>query len=140
MILGALPLFHSFGQTCGLNASVATGACLTLIARFAPGKALSVIERDAVTVFEGVPTMYGALLHHADRGSYDTSSLTLCASGGAALPVELLRGFEAAFGCQVLEGYGLARPRRSPRSTTRTASASPARSARRSRRADRLSR
>src|SRR4051794_14487170 len=107
VILGALPLFHSFGQTCGLNASVAAGACLTLIARFAPGKALSVIERDAVTVFEGVPTMYGALLHHPDRGSYDTSSLTLCASGGAALAVEVLRGFEAAFACTVLEGYGL---------------------------------
>ena len=58
VILGALPLFHSFGQTCGLNASIAAGACLTLIPRFAPGKALAIIERDAVTVFEGVPTMY----------------------------------------------------------------------------------
>ena len=107
MILGALPLFHSFGQTCGLNASIATGACLTLVPRFMPSKALAVIERDAVTVFEGVPTMYGAMLNTPDRDFYDTSSLTLCASGGAALPVEILRGFEAAFGCQVLEGYGL---------------------------------
>ena len=60
-----------------------------------------------MTVFEGVPTMYGAMLNTPDRDFYDTSSLTLCASGGAALPVEVLRGFEAAFGCQVLEGYGL---------------------------------
>jgi long-chain acyl-CoA synthetase len=56
---------------------------------------------------EGVPTMYVALLQHPDRTSYDTSALRLCVSGGAALPVEVLRGFEAAFGCVILEGYGL---------------------------------
>jgi len=107
VILGALPLFHSFGQVCGLNASVAAGGCLTLIPRFSAGKALAVIERDAVTVFEGVPTMYAAMLNHPDRQACDTSSLTLCASGGAALPVEVLKGFEETFRCQVLEGYGL---------------------------------
>jgi long-chain acyl-CoA synthetase len=107
VILGALPLFHSFGQTCGLNASVAAGACLTLIPRFIPSKALSIIERDAVTVFEGVPTMYAAMLNDPERHTYDVSSLALCASGGAALPVEILKGFEATFGCTVLEGYGL---------------------------------
>jgi long-chain acyl-CoA synthetase len=51
--------------------------------------------------------MYGAMLHLPDREQYDTSSLELCASGGAALPVELLRGFDEAFNCKVLEGYGL---------------------------------
>jgi long-chain acyl-CoA synthetase len=107
VILGALPLFHSFGQTCGLNASVLAGGCLTLIPRFAPGRALAIIERDAVTHFEGVPTMYSAMLNDAGRGMWDTSSLRVCASGGAALPVEVLKGFEAAFGCTVLEGYGL---------------------------------
>jgi long-chain acyl-CoA synthetase len=107
VVLGALPLFHSFGQTCGLNATIASGATLTLIPRFDPRKALQIIERDAVTVFEGVPTMYGALLHEPDRDKFDTSTLQFCASGGAAMPVELLRGFEQAFGCQVLEGYGL---------------------------------
>jgi long-chain acyl-CoA synthetase len=107
VVLGALPLFHSFGQTCGLNATIASGATLTLIPRFEPHKALEIIERDAVTVFEGVPTMYGALLHEPGRGEFDTSTLRFCASGGAALPVELLRGFERAFGSKVLEGYGL---------------------------------
>src|SRR4051794_14817932 len=107
VILGALPLFHSFGQVCGLNASIAAGACLTLIPRFMAGKALSIIERDAVTVFEGVPTMYAAMLNDPERHAYDLSSLQLCASGGAALPVEILKGFEATFGCTVLEGYGL---------------------------------
>ncbi len=107
VILGALPLFHSFGQTCGLNTSVAAGATLTLIPRFDPVKALEIVQRDRVDVFEGVPTMYNAILHTPDHERHDTSTLTLCVSGGAALPVELLRGFEAAFKCKILEGYGL---------------------------------
>ena len=105
--LGALPLFHSFGQTCGLNATLGGGGTLTLIPRFEPGKALEIIERDRVNIFQGVPTMYGAMLHHPEREQSDVSSLKICASGGSAMPVELLRGFEEAFGCKVLEGYGL---------------------------------
>jgi long-chain acyl-CoA synthetase len=105
--LGALPLFHSFGQTCALNATIASGGTLSLIPRFDPGKALEIIERDRVNLFEGVPTMYNAILQHPERDRFDTSSLALCVSGGSAMPVELLRGFEDAFGCKVLEGYGL---------------------------------
>jgi len=106
-ILGALPLFHAFGQTCALNAAVSSGASLTLIPRFDAGKALAAIQRDRITVFEGVPTMYAALLHHTDRDEYDTATLRACVSGGAALAVELLQGFEEAFACMILEGYGL---------------------------------
>jgi long-chain acyl-CoA synthetase len=106
-ILGALPLFHSFGQTCGLNSSVAAGAMLSLIPRFDPVKALEIVQRDRITIFEGVPTMFAAMLHVPDREAYDLSSLRLCASGGSAMPVEVLRGFEEAFGAKVLEGYGL---------------------------------
>src|SRR6202011_2441121 len=105
VILGALPLFHAFGQTAGLNAAITAGSCLTLIPRFSPAKALSIIERDRVTVFEGVPTMFAAMLHCSERG--DTTSLRLCAFGGAAMPVEVMRGFEDTFDCMVLEGYGL---------------------------------
>src|SRR3712207_1497134 len=105
--MGCLPLFHVFGLTCGLNASVLAGSCLTLIPRFDGAKALSVIERDRVTVFEGVPTMFAAMLHSPDRDRADVSSLRLCVSGGSAMPVEVMRGFEEAFGCIVLEGYGL---------------------------------
>jgi long-chain acyl-CoA synthetase len=105
--LGALPLFHSFGQTCGMNATVGGRGTLTLIPRFDPGKALEIIQRDHVNIFQGVPTMYGAMLHHPEHEQYDTSSLQVCASGGSAMPVELMRGFEDAFGCKVLEGYGL---------------------------------
>jgi long-chain acyl-CoA synthetase len=105
--LGALPLFHSFGQTCSLNATVLAGGTLTLIPRFDPGKALEIMQRDEVNLFQGVPTMYGALLHHPDRTQFDTSRLKQCVSGGSALPVELLRTFEQEFGCKILEGYGL---------------------------------
>jgi long-chain acyl-CoA synthetase len=107
VILGALPLFHAFGQTCALNAAVGAGSSLTLIPRFSADAALEAIERDRVTVFEGVPTMFSALLNHHERERFDVSTLRVCVSGGAALPVEVLRGFEAAFGCVVLEGYGL---------------------------------
>ena len=108
VVMGCLPLFHVFGLTCGLNGSVLAGAMLTLIPRFDPRKALEVIERDAVTVFEGVPTMYSALLSVADQAAAGaTRSLRTCVSGGAALPVQVLTDFEKAFGCTVLEGYGL---------------------------------
>ncbi len=107
VVLGALPLFHSFGQTVGLNLAVAAGACLALLPRFVPGDVLDLVERRGVTVFEGVPTMYAALLNDADRDGRDMSSLRVCVSGGAALPLEVLHGFEAAFDCVVLEGYGL---------------------------------
>jgi long-chain acyl-CoA synthetase len=107
VVLGALPLFHSFGQTVGLNLAVASGASLALLPRFHPGDVLDLVERRRVTVFEGVPTMYAALLNQPDRDRRDTSSLRVCVSGGAALPLEVLHGFEAAFACVILEGYGL---------------------------------
>jgi len=107
VILGCLPLFHSFGQTCALNCAVRVGASLTMLPRFEPAKALEIVQRDKVTVFLGVPTMYSAMLNCERREDYDVSSLKLCGSGGAAMPGEVQRGFEEAFGAKVLEGYGL---------------------------------
>jgi long-chain acyl-CoA synthetase len=107
VVLGALPLFHSFGQVVGMGCAIATGACLTLLPRFDPGRALEIIKRDQVTVLPGVPAMYAAVLHSAGGTAGDAASLRLCVSGGAAMPVELLRAFEAEFGCVILEGYGL---------------------------------
>jgi long-chain acyl-CoA synthetase len=107
VIMGCLPLFHVFGLTCGLNTAVLRGSLLTLIPRFDGAKALQVIERDRVTVFEGVPTMFAAMLHQPDSDGHDVSSLRLCISGGSAMPVEIMRAFEERFGCVILEGYGL---------------------------------
>lgn len=107
VVFGGLPLFHSFGQTVGLNCAIAGGACLTLLPKFDGEQALSIIDRDRVTVFLGVPTMYIGLLAVPDRGRFDTSALRIAASGGASLPVEVLHGVERAFGFTLLEGYGL---------------------------------
>ena len=107
VMMGCLPLFHVFGLTCGLNATVAAANTLTLLPRFDPAKALAIIGRDAVTIFEGVPTMYAAILHLPDADPAMAATLRVCISGGASLPVEVLRGFEEKFGCMILEGYGL---------------------------------
>ena len=105
--MGCLPLFHVFGLTCGLNATVAAWGTLTLLPRFDPAKALEIIQRDKVTIFEGVPTMYAAILHLPDADPAMAATLRVCASGGASMPVEIMRGFEEKFGCMILEGYGL---------------------------------
>lgn len=107
VIMGCLPLFHVFGLTCGLNTAVLKGSTLTLLPRFDGSKALSVIARDQVTIFDGVPTMFSGMLHSPEAGEHDVSSLRLCVSGGSAMPVEVMRSFEETFGCTILEGYGL---------------------------------
>ncbi|WP_104109079.1 long-chain fatty acid--CoA ligase [Arthrobacter sp. N199823] len=107
VIFGGLPFFHIFGQTCALNSAVMAGAAVTLLPRFDPVKALEIIQRDKVTIFEGVPSMYIALLRAPGRENYDLSSLRLAASGGSALPVEILHEFESTFKATLLEGYGL---------------------------------
>ena len=107
VIMGCLPLFHVFGLTCALHVAVASGALLTMVPRFDPAKVLQVIERDKVTIFEGVPTMYQAMLNAAETQDADLSSLRTCISGGSALPVEVLHKFEARFNASILEGYGL---------------------------------
>lgn len=108
VVMGCLPLFHTFGQTNSMNSTIFAGACLTMISRFDGAAALDVVQRDRVTVFLGVPTMYSAMLA-AGRAHPEVTmpSLRLCVSGGAAMPVEVLRGFEERFDCTIIEGYGL---------------------------------
>ncbi|MEV5516090.1 long-chain fatty acid--CoA ligase [Streptomyces flaveolus] len=105
VVVGCLPLFHIFGQICTMSAAVRGGASLVLIPRFEPGTVLDAVARERATVFEGVPTMYAALLQHPSEA--DVSTLRMCISGGASLPVEILHGFERRFGCPVLEGFGM---------------------------------
>lgn len=109
---------------------MAVGGSLSLLPRFDAGTALEIIERDRATVFEGVPTMYAAMLHHPEPA--DTSSLQLCVSGGAAMPVEVLRAFEQSSSAQCSRATARRRHLPSPRSAGEIANASRARSGSRS--------
>ena len=105
--LAVLPLFHVFGLSSVMNSAIRAGAALVLVPRFDVGDVLDAIEQHRVTVFCGVPTMFVALLQ-ADLSGRDVSSLRVCVSGGASIPAEVLKGFEAAYaGAPILEGYGL---------------------------------
>ena len=109
--LVTLPLFHSFGQTVLMNAGFYSGATLTLLPRFTPDAALGIMQRDNVSIFAGVPTMYWSIFSypHAEE-QFDMKKIAdnmhTAVSGGSALPVELLRNFEARFNVPILEGYG----------------------------------
>ena len=107
IVMVALPLFHVFGLSSQLDVCVRFGATMSLVPRFDAAQALEVIQRDGVTIFEGVPTMYVALLRHPNLGDYDVSTLRIGISGGAPLPAEVLDAFEKRFGIVILEGYGL---------------------------------
>jgi long-chain acyl-CoA synthetase len=107
VLFGGLPLFHSFGQTCGLNAAMAGGACLALLPKFDAEQALRMVAEDRITIFLGVPTMYVALLGVKEPERFDTSTIKIGASGGASLPVQVLNGVQQRFGFTLLEGYGL---------------------------------
>ena len=133
VVMGCLPLFHVFGLTCGLNATVIGGATLTLLPRFDAGQALKIIARDQVTIFEGVPTMYAAMLHHPAAADADTSSLRCASPAARRCRWRSCASSRRRSAASSWRATGCRRPRRSPRSTTRTPSASPARSARRSR-------
>ncbi len=105
--LATLPLFHSFGQTCIMNASVLGGAAITMLPRFETIKAMEVISRDRVNLIALVPTMYFFLLSVPNWKDYDFSSLKVAVSGGAALPGDVHRRFLERYGLCILEGYGL---------------------------------
>ncbi len=105
--LCALPLFHSFGQTVAHNAVLLRGGTVVLLPRFEEQAAVEAIERHAITFFAGVPTMYIALRRAAAASGTRLSGLRHCISGGAPMPVEVLRGFDAEHGVDIRESYGL---------------------------------
>jgi long-chain acyl-CoA synthetase len=114
--LVALPLFHVFALSSIMNTCVLLGGTMTLVPRFDPAAVLEIMQRDRVTVFMGVPTMYIALLQavgsarsagSAGSAGFDLSSLRVAVSGGAPIPAEVIDSFESRFGVPILEGYGL---------------------------------
>ncbi|KOX37362.1 AMP-dependent synthetase [Streptomyces sp. NRRL F-4707] len=104
--LGALPLFHAFGQTVSLNSTWRAGATLVLLPRFDAARAIELMVKENVNTFHGVPTMFVALAAAAP-GAEALPELRVCVSGGASLPVAVLERFEEAFGAKIYEGYGL---------------------------------
>lgn len=106
-ILGVLPMFHVFANTCVLNRTVLRGGEIVLLPRFEAGQALAAAQRTRATALPGVPTMYQALLDHPKLAQTDLSSLRVCISGGAALAAELKTRWETATGSTLVEGYGL---------------------------------
>ncbi len=106
-ILGVLPFFHVFANTCVLNRTVLNGGMIAMLPRFDAKQALQTITRTKATALPGVPTMYQALLDHPDLAKTDFSSLRVCISGGAPMPAELREKFVAATGASLVEGYGL---------------------------------
>jgi long-chain acyl-CoA synthetase len=107
IVITMLPLFHVFGLSSILNVCVRFGCTMSLIPRFTPAAVLTAIQRDRVTIFEGVPTMFADVLSHPDLDDYDLSSLRIAISGGASIPAPVLDAFEERFGLVILEGYGL---------------------------------
>jgi long-chain acyl-CoA synthetase len=107
VVVVALPLFHIFGLSSIMNICVLLGGTMSLVTRFEASTVLEVIQRDRVTIFEGVPTMYVGLLSAPGLDRYDLSSLRVAVSGGAPIPAEVIDSFERRFGVPILEGYGL---------------------------------
>ena len=109
--LCVLPLFHSFGQTVIQNGAFAFGGTVVMLPRFEAGAALALMDREEVTFFAGVPTMYWGLLGALADSQVDVDkiarNLRIAAAGGSALPVEVHKDFEKKFGVTILEGYGL---------------------------------
>ena len=106
-ILGVLPFFHVFANTCVLNRTVVAGGEIVMLPRFHAGQALSALGRTRPRALPGVPTMYQALLDTPSLVRTDLSALEYCISGGAPLPAELKKRWEAATGSVLIEGYGL---------------------------------
>ena len=106
-ILGVLPFFHVFANTCVLNRTVVNGGEIVMLPRFDAGQVLAATKRTRPTALPGVPTMYQALIDHPRFAATDFSSLRICISGGAPLPPALADKWRAATGAPLVEGYGL---------------------------------
>ncbi|HKF74459.1 MAG TPA: long-chain fatty acid--CoA ligase [Stellaceae bacterium] len=105
--LVVLPLFHVYGMSMVMLVALSGGTKMILHLRFDAERVLTDIAHKRPTLFQGVPTMFAAILQHPRALSLDLSSLRYCASGGAPLPLEILHGFEGLTGLQLKEGYGL---------------------------------
>ena len=107
IVLCVLPLFHIYGQTHVLNLSIYSGLTIRMWDRFDPAEVLTAIEEEENTILYAVPTMINRMVELAAASPPKRSSLRFCVSGGASLPVEVMKRFEKIFDTWIMEGYGL---------------------------------
>jgi len=107
VVLGVLPFFHVYAMTVVMLGSVANGTKIIIHPRFEVDDVMRDIGRKKVTAFSAVPTIFNAIINHPEIGKYDLTSLKVCGSGAAPLPVEVLKRFEELTDCRIIEGYGL---------------------------------
>ncbi|OXM13352.1 long-chain-fatty-acid--CoA ligase [Paenibacillus herberti] len=105
--VAVLPMFHIYSLTVCLNALLAVGAAILIHPRFHPVEIITAIREQKATMFSGVPTMYTYMLQVPGVSAADFTTVRLCSSGGASLPVEILQKFEERFQVVIYEGYGL---------------------------------
>ena len=106
-MMGVLPFFHVFAMTVVMNLTIALGGSIVMRPRFELDPVLEDVTKKKPTLFPGVPTMYTAIVNHPKLDKFDLTSIKICLSGGAPLPGEIKRRFEALSGCKLVEGYGL---------------------------------
>lgn len=106
-VITTLPMFHVFCLTVSLNAPLLRGATILIDPKFSPKEIFRLAKKYQPTVFAGVPTMYNFIYQYPEGDPEDLKSLRLCISGGAAMPVALLKSFEEKFNVMISEGYGL---------------------------------
>jgi long-chain acyl-CoA synthetase len=107
VVFGVLPLFHIYGQTSAFNSSIYLGLTIRLWLQFNAEELFSAIEEEENSILIAVPTIFNRLVELADICPPRRSGLRFCVSGGASLPVEVLRRFEDRFHTTIYEGYGL---------------------------------
>lgn len=105
--LGVLPYFHIYGMTAAMNAPLFAGSSMVLLPRFEVKSVMEAIQKERVTSFCGVPTMYIAVIHHPDVKKFSLRTVRGCISGGAPLPAAVIKSFGELTGGSLVEGYGL---------------------------------
>ncbi len=106
-MLSVLPFFHVYGMTVAMNEAIYLAATIILLARFQVDDTLEAINAYRPTRFPGVPTMYIGIINHPRVREYNISSIKVCSSGSAPMPIEALKRFEELTGGKISEGYGL---------------------------------
>ena len=107
IVVGALPFFHSFGLTTAMNMGIYYGYGNALVPKPEPKAILETIVKYKATYLPAVPTLYNGMCNYKDLKKYDITTVKGCFSGGAPLPLETIKQFQALTGAQICEGYGL---------------------------------